>query len=213
MNSAKMANIPMPGFRKYWPQEALLKSEYHAITNTYSEAAPVVQRERKVCSDIENLAGCIPAKVGESSEWTSILNSMEETVQAPRWTRNDTLKIATVVQQIITELNEAVSEKGKIIAITKMAARVYRPLKVIAFNANDIWRRCYELSKQLQDLYIDVALFSETHLKPHDRFFVPNYHFYWTDRFLGRKGIPHNHVDLCYTICAISTLDKGEAHS
>jgi hypothetical protein len=47
-----------------------------------------------------------------------------------------------------------------------MAAGFRRPLKVIAFNANDIWRRCYELSKQLQDLHIDVALLSETHLKP-----------------------------------------------
>jgi hypothetical protein len=43
------------------------------------------------------------------------------------------------------------------------------------------------------------------HLKPHDRFFIPNYHFLWTDRSPGRKGktafavrkdIPHNHVDL-----------------
>jgi hypothetical protein len=30
-----------------------------------------------------------------------------------------------------------------------MAARVHRPLKVIAFNANGIWRQHYELSKQL----------------------------------------------------------------
>jgi hypothetical protein len=28
-----------------------------------------------------------------------------------------------------------------------MAARVHRPLKVIEFNANGIWRWCYELSK------------------------------------------------------------------
>jgi hypothetical protein len=28
-------------------------------------------------------------------------------------------------------------------------------------------RRRYELSERLQDLYIDVALLSETHLKPH----------------------------------------------
>jgi hypothetical protein len=41
-----------------------------------------------------------------------------------------------------------------------MAARVHRPLKVIAFNAHGIWRRRYELSKQLQDLHIDVALLS-----------------------------------------------------
>jgi hypothetical protein len=88
-----------------------------------------------------------------------------------------------------------------------MAARVHRPLKVIALNANGIWWQNYELSKQLQDLYIDVALLSETHLKPHKRFFIPNYHFYQTDRFLGRKDLPHNHVDLC------CTLDKGEGYS
>ncbi|PNF33104.1 hypothetical protein B7P43_G15752 [Cryptotermes secundus] len=56
-----------------------------------------------------------------------------------------------------------------------MATRVYRPLKIIAFNASGIWRQRYELSKQLQDLRVDVALFSETHLKPHERFFLPNF--------------------------------------
>jgi hypothetical protein len=117
------------------------------------------------------------------------------------------LKIATVVKQIITELNEAVSEKGRIMVITKMvpnsmknkmAARVHRPLKIVALNANGIWRRHYELSKQLQNLYIDLALFSETHLEPHEGFFIPNYYFYQTDHFLGRRGIPHYHADVCY---------------
>jgi hypothetical protein len=50
-----------------------------------------------------------------------------------------------------------------------------------------------------------VALLSETHLEPHERFFIPNYYFFRTDCFPGtkhgtaiavRKGIPHNHVDL-----------------
>jgi hypothetical protein len=50
-----------------------------------------------------------------------------------------------------------------------------------------------------------VALFSETHLKPHERFSIQNYHFYRNDRQSGRKGgtavavkkgIPQNHVDL-----------------
>jgi hypothetical protein len=68
-----------------------------------------------------------------------------------------------------------------------MAAEVHRPLKVIAFNANGIWRQLYELSKQRQDLHIDVALFSEKHLKRHERFFIANYLFYRTDRMLGRK--------------------------
>jgi hypothetical protein len=80
-----------------------------------------------------------------------------------------------------------------------MTTRVHRPLEVIAFNANGIGRQRYELSKQLQDLHV------ETHLKPHETFFIPNYHFYRTDHHPGRKGgtaievrkgIPHNHVDL-----------------
>jgi hypothetical protein len=55
-----------------------------------------------------------------------------------------------------------------------MAARIHRPLKIIAFNVNGIWRQRYELSKQLQDLHKYVAVLSETHLKPHERFFIPN---------------------------------------
>jgi hypothetical protein len=86
-----------------------------------------------------------------------------------------------------------------------MVTRVHRPLKVLAFNANGTGRKRYELSKQLQELHIDVALLSDTHLKPHERFFIPNYHFYRTDSLPGRKGgtavavrkgITHNHADL-----------------
>jgi hypothetical protein len=69
----------------------------------------------------------------------------------------------------------------------------------------EFWRWHCELSKQLKDLHIDVALLSETHLKPLEWFFIPNYHFYQTVHFPGRKdgtaiairkGIPRNHVDL-----------------
>jgi hypothetical protein len=58
---------------------------------------------------------------------------------------------------------------------------------------------------ELQDLHVDVTLFSETHLKPRERFFIRNYHFHRTDRHMGRKsgtavevtkGVPHNYVDL-----------------
>jgi hypothetical protein len=49
------------------------------------------------------------------------------------------------------------------------------------------------------------ALLSEIHLTPHVRFFIPNYHFYRTDRFPGREGgtavavrigTRHKYVDL-----------------
>jgi hypothetical protein len=45
----------------------------------------------------------------------------------------------------------------------------------------------------------------ETHLKPHERFSITNYHIYWNDRHLAakggtaiavRKGVPHSYVDL-----------------
>jgi hypothetical protein len=80
------------------------------------------------------------------------------------------------------------------------------PLRGYITRPTEFWRRRYELSKQLQDLHIDVALLSETHLKQHSRFFIPNHHFHQTESFSGRKGIPH-------AICAIRTLDKGEACS
>jgi hypothetical protein len=52
-----------------------------------------------------------------------------------------------------------------------MAARVNRPLKVIAFNANGIWRQRYELSKQLQDLYIYIYIYGSAlrHISNHMR--------------------------------------------
>jgi hypothetical protein len=46
-----------------------------------------------------------------------------------------------------------------------MAAGVHRPLKVTAFSANGIWRQHYELSKQLQDIHVDVALFWDKKVK------------------------------------------------
>jgi hypothetical protein len=86
-----------------------------------------------------------------------------------------------------------------------MATRVHSSLNVVAFNANGIGRQRFEFSKQLQAHCIDVELLSETHLKPHERFPVPNYHVYRTDRHphlksetdvAVRKGTPHTHVDL-----------------
>jgi hypothetical protein len=59
-----------------------------------------------------------------------------------------------------------------------MAATVQRPLKFVAFNANGTGRQSHEPRKQMQDLKIDVALFSERHLEPLMRFDMPNYHIY-----------------------------------
>jgi hypothetical protein len=68
-----------------------------------------------------------------------------------------------------------------------MAARFHRPLKVIALNASGILKQHNEFSKQLQALHIDVTLFWERHLKSHERFLIPHYHLYRTDRFPRRE--------------------------
>jgi hypothetical protein len=80
-----------------------------------------------------------------------------------------------------------------------MSTRVHSSLKIIAFSANGIGSQAYEVRKQLQDLKIDVALFSETHLNP------LHTDIYRTDREDGHKGgtdvavmkgIPHTCIDL-----------------
>jgi hypothetical protein len=56
-----------------------------------------------------------------------------------------------------------------------MPVTVHRPQKIIAFSADGIERQAYEIRKQLQDLKINMALLSETYLKPHMRLYIPNY--------------------------------------
>jgi hypothetical protein len=82
-----------------------------------------------------------------------------------------------------------------------MAARIHRPLNIVAFNANDIARQ----GKQLQIQLIEVALLSETHWNLMKCFIIQIYHIYQTDYFPDRKsvtavavreGIPYNHVHL-----------------
>jgi hypothetical protein len=56
----------------------------------------------------------------------------------------------------------------------------------------------------MHDLKLDVALFTETYLKPHMGFYIPNYHISRNDRLDGnkggtavavKKGISHTYVD------------------
>jgi hypothetical protein len=54
-------------------------------------------------------------------------------VQTPSSSNNDTLKVATVVQQIMTELSEAVSEKDKIMVITKLVLNLMKQNGLLEF--------------------------------------------------------------------------------
>jgi hypothetical protein len=74
-----MKDNPITGLRRYWTQKlASVKSEFHAVTNKYQEAASVVQQVYKVLKDTKNFARWSLAKMEESSETTSIVNSVEE---------------------------------------------------------------------------------------------------------------------------------------
>jgi hypothetical protein len=57
---------------------ASLKSGCHAVMNKHPAVASLVQQVYTVLSDIENHTRCTPVKVGESSEWDSIVNSSEK---------------------------------------------------------------------------------------------------------------------------------------
>jgi hypothetical protein len=58
----KIADVPVPGLRKYWTQKlSSLKSESDSTTNKYPEAAAVVQPVYKILDGIEILAGCFSA--------------------------------------------------------------------------------------------------------------------------------------------------------
>jgi hypothetical protein len=113
----------------------------------------------------------------------------------------------------MTELNGTASEEEKIVSITKIFIRLTNnnghynspSPQIFAFNANGIGKQRFELSKQLQPYRIDMAILSETHLKPHERFCIPYYRVKQTDRFQDlkggtafavRKAFLHNHAGL-----------------
>ena len=61
-------------------------------------------------------------------------------------------------------------------------------LRILAWNANGVRAKILELRELLCRLKIDIALISESHLKPNQRVSVPNYLQYRTDRLDGRGG-------------------------
>jgi len=64
----------------------------------------------------------------------------------------------------------------------KLATRVHRSLKVVAF-----WHS-YGLREHLHNQHNNVAVLSEKHLEPRNRFLISNYHSYRTERLLAIRG-------------------------
>ena len=61
-------------------------------------------------------------------------------------------------------------------------------LRVVAWNANSINPKLQEFKEFLARFKVDVALISETHLKPCHRANIANYSSYRNDRLTGRGG-------------------------
>ena len=132
----------------------------------------------------------------------------------------DMFKVVTIVQQIMTELRGTVSEQENIVFITKsvlnlmkqngnQSSYAFQSHKDVAFNANVIRRQRYELRKQLQSVKIDMALFSDTYIKPHERFPLQNYHFYRANRFRVEKIERGPHILPVLTSPSFSTSHRG----
>jgi hypothetical protein len=74
-----MAEVPVPGYQAFWAKKrASLQSEYPAFIEKYPDADTQYRKLLKVLCTIEDVAGCTPTAVGESAEWTAVVNTTEE---------------------------------------------------------------------------------------------------------------------------------------
>jgi hypothetical protein len=74
-----MADVPVPGYQILWTNKlSALKSEHQTLVQQYSEADSQLKQLLQVLYDIEEVARHIPASVGESAEWSAIVNAAEE---------------------------------------------------------------------------------------------------------------------------------------
>lgn len=61
-------------------------------------------------------------------------------------------------------------------------------LKIAYWNANSVQNKHLEIVDFVNKYTIDILLISETYLKSHLNFYIPNYKVYRLDRFAGTKG-------------------------
>jgi hypothetical protein len=74
-----MAGAPVPGYQVFWAERrASLQSEYQVLLKQYPDADKQYRLLYTTICDIEDLAGCTPAAVGESTQWTEIVNTAED---------------------------------------------------------------------------------------------------------------------------------------
>jgi hypothetical protein len=74
-----MADIPVPGYQSFWTeQRKALKTEYKNLLEKFPDADAQLRQLFKVLCDIEDVAGYTLASVGESNQWSAIVNVAQE---------------------------------------------------------------------------------------------------------------------------------------
>jgi hypothetical protein len=72
-----MAAVPVPGYQAYWTDKRqTLKSEYQQLVAQFPDADAQLKQLFKLLCDIEDVAGYTSASVGDSKEWSSIVNAL-----------------------------------------------------------------------------------------------------------------------------------------
>jgi hypothetical protein len=74
-----MANVPVPGYQKFWKDKrATLREEQQSVAK-YPDAEAQLKQLFKILCAIEVVAGQTPASGwGRKFEWTSIVNTAED---------------------------------------------------------------------------------------------------------------------------------------
>jgi hypothetical protein len=73
-----MADIPVQGYQSFWTNTRLaLKSEYHSLIGQFPDADAQLKKLFNVLGDTEDVAAYTPASVGNSEQWSAIVNSAE----------------------------------------------------------------------------------------------------------------------------------------
>jgi hypothetical protein len=73
-----MADVPGSGYQSFWKNTfSALKSEYHSLIGQFPDADAQLKKLFNVLGDIEGVAAYTPASVGNSEQWSAIVNSAE----------------------------------------------------------------------------------------------------------------------------------------
>jgi hypothetical protein len=75
----KLADVTVPGYQKFWKENrTTLRAEHQSLTAKYPDSEAQLKQLFIILGDIEFVAGDTPVSVGENFEWTSIVNTAED---------------------------------------------------------------------------------------------------------------------------------------